>query len=1079
MVCDSINELPGSIVRERNTDVLRHCRLLIGMTKTPKEELLEKFTDAEDLLMDNEKANRYRKRLAFEFAEQLTYGFPTRADERTLQTLLEQLKSGRVVVKLFLEHQLHAKLYLAHREDPTTPVIGLLGSSNFTLAGLSMQGELNVDVVEQDAATKLDKWFTERWNNRWCIDITNDLIDILENSWARPELIPPYFIYLKMAYHLSREARAGLAEYKLSQEFTNELLEFQQAAVKIAAHHLQHRRGVMIGDVVGLGKTITATAVAKILEDDLGYNTLITCPKNLVPMWETYREKYGLHARVEPHSMLIKNLPDLRRYRLIIIDESHNFRNNLGLSYRSLKSYIDENECRVILLSATPYNKSYGDLSNQLKLFLPEDYDLGITPERYIESLGGMIEFNTRHNDLNVRTINAFEKSDFADDWREVMKYYLVRRTRSFIKGNYANTDEDTDRKYIEFSTGERLYFPDRLPKKVEFSLNGGDPTDQYAALYDKKIVDAINKLNLPRYGLQQKKYYDETKQKPSEAELSILRNLSRAGKSVIGFCRTNLFKRLESCGYSFMLSLSRHILRNYIFLHAIRNGLDLPVSGQSVNVDIYSDEDEDEAGLNMDFTWSKEDYENKAAEYYRVFRKDYVTRFQWIRSTLFDVEKLADDLEADIIKLLKILKKVGRWNPQEDRKLGALRELLTKKHKADKVLVFTQFADTVEYIYQELNKWGVGNTAMAIGGRDDVVALVNRFSPISNENPHIPVRDQIRVMVSTDVLSEGQNLQDAHIVVNFDLPWALVRLIQRAGRVDRLGQKSPEILCYSFLPEEGIEHVIGLRNKLSSRIRQNAEVVGSDEIFFDGDPINISDLYSEKSGILDDDEDTEVDLASYAYQIWKNATDAHPDVRIKVESMPNVVFSAKTNDTANPEDGVIIYANTNENNDALAWLNSNGSIVTQSQYTILKAAECDYETPALPKITKHHELVAKGVAHIHNETTSITGTLGRKSSIKYRTFIRLNRFFEDNEGTLFVQPELKQALDTLYKHPLKESAINTLSRQMRSGISDGALASLVISLYETDRLCIITKETTDQGVAQVICSMSLVGGAE
>jgi superfamily II DNA or RNA helicase len=1079
MVCDAVNKLPGAMIKEKDSSFYRHCRLLIGMTKTPREELLDEFSDPDELLMDNEKANRYRKKLAAEFAEQLTYGLPTQADELTLQVLLEQLNTGKVTVKLFLRHQLHAKLYLAHGGGNITPVVGLVGSSNFTLAGLSQQGELNVDVIEQDAAQKLDKWFTARWLDRWCIDITKDLITIVENCWARPDLIPPYLIYLKIAYHLSKEARAGLAEYSLSREFAGELLDFQQAAVKIAAHHLHNRRGVMIGDVVGLGKTITATAVAKILEDDLYYNTLITCPKNLVPMWEKYREKYGLHARVVPHSMLRQTLPDLRRYKLVIVDESHNFRNNLGDTYRALKSYIEENESHVILLSATPYNKSYVDLSNQLKLFLPDDCDLGITPENYIKSLGGIVQFTAKHTDTNVRTINAFEKSFFADDWREVMKLYLVRRTRSFIKTNYAKTDSETGRKYLEFSTGEKSFFPDRIPKKVEFSLNGNDPADQYAALYETTVVDAINALNLPRYGLQ--RYYDDKAcVQPTKEESIILNNLSRAGKSVIGFCRTNLYKRLESCGYSFLLSLSRHVLRNHIFLYAIKHGFDLPVSGQSVAVDFYSDEDEEMTELNMNFSWTNAEYEVKSGEFYRLFQKEYRTRFQWIRSTIFKADELLADLEADTENILNVLAKVGMWKAPNDRKMDALQKLLTQTHFGEKVLVFTQFADTAKYILHELDARKVGNTAVAIGGSNDIVDLVSRFSPRSNDCPAMPEEMQIRILVSTDVLSEGQNLQDAHIIVNFDLPWAIVRLIQRAGRVDRLGQKASEIVCYSFLPEDGIEHIIGLRQKLTTRISQNAEVVGSDEVFFEGDPINILDLYSEKSGIFDDDEDTEVDLASYAYQIWKNAIDAHPDLMRKIENMPSVVFGAKANETSHSGDGVIVYARTRENNDALAWLDGYGQVVTQSQYAILKAAECGYATPAFPKLAGHHQLVAKGVVEIHKETTAISGTLGRKNSVKYRTYMRLQRFFEEKTGTLFALDGLKYALDAIYQYPLRENAIDALSRQMRSGITDEGLAGLVMSLYDSGRLCIVpTDSSTEQSMTQIICSMSLIGEAQ
>ena len=1059
VVSSGIDNLSGAVINDKEY----FCRLLVGMGKTPKQEIIEEFIDPVRLSADNNRVNEMRKRLVLEFAEQLTIGIPTIEDEQNLQKLLEQLKNGRLVVKLFLRHQLHAKLYLSYTNNNHIPQIGLLGSSNFTFAGLSQQGELNIDVIEQDAADKLVGWFNDRWNDRWCIDITNDLIEILENSWARPELIPPYFIYLKMAYHLSREARAGLAEYELPRIFKEELLDFQQAAVKIAAHHLNNRNGVMIGDVVGLGKTITATAVAKIMEDDLYYNTLITCPKNLVKMWNGYIYKYGLRANIISHSMLIRELPDLKRYKLIIIDESHNFRNNLNQTYRALRSYIAENDSKVILLSATPYNKTYLDLANQLKLFLSEDDDLGIRPERYIDSLGGSLGFAIKHSDTKPKSIGAFEKSNFADDWRDIMKLYLVRRTRSFIKNNYAKTDKATGRKYLEFANGKKSFFPDRKPKCIIFAMNN----DQYALLYDDSTVNIINDLNLPRYGLceyqaQAQAQAKRSPVKPTKDETIILSNLSRAGKQVIGFCRTNLYKRLESSGYAFLLSVSRHILRNYIFIYALENGYKLPIAGSSVQVDMDDDDVVD---------YSLADYKKTAKDYYHIFETTKSSRFDWIRSELFDTKALLANLQEDSANLLQILHKVKTWHIESDRKLAALEDLIINKHINEKIIVFTQFADTAEYIFEWLKKSLGESIALVLGGDDDVVDIVNRFSPVSNE---FAIQDnELRVLITTDVLSEGQNLQDAHIIVNFDLPWAIVRLIQRAGRVDRIGQKSQEILCYSFLPEDGIEKIIKLRQKLSVRIRENAEVVGSDEMFFEGDPINISDLYSEKSGILDEEEDTEVDLGSYAYQIWKNATDARPELKPKIEQMPNVVFSAKAADTS----GAIVYVKSNDENDALALVDKCGKIITGSQFAILKMAECAYDIPALEKLDNHHELVDICVKHIQEEADSVTGTLGRKNSVKYRVYRRLKPFADENEGTLLVPPELRFALDDIYNTPLKETAIDTLSRQLKSGISDADLAHLVETMYKEHRLCVENSQKSIYNLPQIICSLGLIGG--
>lgn len=428
------------------------CRLLVGMQRPPQEELRAALSLAtHNGGMDHQTAVRLKKKLVEEFRDQLTVGVPTNEDEAGLRRLAAQIKTKKLVIKLFLRHPLHAKLYVLFRSDPINPSVGYLGSSNLTLAGLSQQGELNVDVLDHDACRKLARWFEDRWNNHWCMDISEELITIIQESWAREEPISPYHIYIKMAYHLSQEARAGISEFRIPKEFGNKLFEFQKAAVKIAARHLNKRGGVLIGDVVGLGKTLMATALARIFEDDYGLETLIICPKNLVPMWEDYRHQYRLRAKVLSISQVARELPNLGTYRLLLIDESHNLRNREGQRYRAIQEYAHAKQCKCILLSATPYNKTYLDLSNQLRLFIPEDKDLGIRPEQLLRELGD-VEFIRRYQ-CSVRSLAAFEKSAQADDWRELMRLYMVRRTRSFIQENYAQTDPTNGRKFLTLKT--------------------------------------------------------------------------------------------------------------------------------------------------------------------------------------------------------------------------------------------------------------------------------------------------------------------------------------------------------------------------------------------------------------------------------------------------------------------------------------------------------------------------------------------------------------------------------------------------------------------------------------------------
>jgi superfamily II DNA or RNA helicase len=1069
------------------------CRLLVGMQRRPEDEFrvaMSIHTDADG--MDNATALRLKQRLAEEFRTQLSIGIPSNADEAGLRRLAEQLRARKVRVKLFLRHQLHAKLYLLYRSDPINPRIGYLGSSNLTLPGLSSQGELNVDVLDHDATIKLESWFKDRWDDHWSIDISDELVEVIEQSWAREELIPPYHIYLKMAYHLSQEARAGLSAFQIPSDFRNRLFDFQTAAVKIAAHHVNKRGGVLIGDVVGLGKTLMATALARVLEDDLGLETLIICPKNLVSMWEDYRDQYRLRARVISHSVVERDLRDLRRYRVVIIDESHNLRNREGKRYRAIQEYVRANDSKCILLTATPYNKTYLDLANQLRLFVPEDADLGIRPEHLLHELGET-EFLRRHQ-APIRSLAAFEQSPYPDDWRDLMRLYLVRRTRSFIRDNYAETDQD-GRKYLVIEDGSRSYFPTRTPVTVPFAIDDQDASDQYARLYARDVVDIIDSLYLPRYGLGN--YIAVTLDKPpTPAEDKILRDLSRGGKRLMGFSRTNLFKRLESGGLAFIQSVERHILRNFVYLHAISNGLPIPIGPQAVELldSRVTDEDDTQAPLPSMLTEETEDagdgeetspeplreqeeFRSRAVQLYELYCSGPPGRFRWLRPDLF-AERLTHDLTYDTQALVGILGIAGEWDPSADQKLNALHRLLTVEHPEEKVIVFTQFADTARYLARELENRGVERLSGVTGDSEDPTGLAWRFSPISNgKRERIPESAELRVLVATDVLSEGQNLQDCAIVVNYDLPWAIIRLIQRAGRVDRIGQKADRIIVKSFLPAEGVDRILQLRARVRQRLRENAEVVGTDEAFFEDDrnDQSILDLYNEKVEVLEAEDDAEVDLASYAYQIWKNAITAEPSLQKSIPELPPVVYSTRDHRTSAGEPGgVLVYLRTADNNDALAWLNDEGESVTQSQLQILRVAECAPDTPALRRLERHHELVGKAVKIISEDEKTVGGQLGRPSGARFRTYERLKRYADEVQGTLLETRELVAAIEDVYRYPLRPTAVDTLNRQLRSGISDAQLAELVVALRDEGRL-VLMQEDAEEREPQIICSLGLV----
>lgn len=283
------------------------------------------------------------------------------------------------------------------------------------------------------------------------------------------------------------------------------------------------------------------------------------------------------------------------------------------------------------------------------------------------------------------------------------------------------------------------------------------------------------------------------------------------------------------------------------------------------------------------------------------------------------------------------------------------------------------------------------------------------------------------------------------------------------------------------FLPADGVEQLINLRGRLRQRLRENAEVVGTDEAFFeDGGDQVIVDLYHEKSAIFDDEEDAEVDLTSEALQIWQNAIDADPSLKKTIEQMPNVVYSTRQHqgDEHNPE-GVLMYLRSADGTDALACVDKEGNSVTQSQMRILRMARCSRDTQPIERHPQHHQLVERGANFIMEQQKSAGGQLGSPNSARAKTYERLSSYVQriERKMPLLTHTQdwqtLLKAIEEIHLYPLRETAVSKLNRQLRSGINDEQLAQMVVSLRDNDALCVIDPED-EQREAQIVCSLGL-----
>ena len=1026
------------------------ARVVVGMTLPDHHHRVVNYLQGDldqvdpEPEIDGSEAKVRREAALHRFRQQLMRGIPTESDLRELRRMRRHLASGLLRVKLFTRRPMHAKTYICHRDDVLTPIVGYVGSSNLTLAGLRHQYELNVDVVDSDAALKLAKWFQDRWDDTFSLDITDDLIRLIDESWASEELVDPYLVYLKVCYLVSQEARDGLASYSLPAGIGGQLLEFQASAVKTLARRIVNRGGAMLGDVVGLGKTITAVAVAMMLREEKGFSTLVVCPKNLVKMWEEYFEAFEVTGKVVPYSLAARDLPDLRRHQFVIVDESHTLRSDTRIDYQAVHAYIRRNESKVLLLTATPYNRRYRDVANQLGLFLDDDTNLGITPMMALIKNPNLINVV----DGKVSTLLAFKKSDEADDWRRLMSEHLVRRTRSFIRKNYAEFDPDAKQEYVTFSDGKRFYFPDRVARPLPHRFSDGDPAQ---LMVEDTTLDAIDNLALPRYSLSA---YVREDAKPNGKEAKIIEDLTQGSGHLAGITRTSLYKRLSSCGHAFVISLERHLDRNRMFLYAIEHELSLPVG--AVLDDMLSGETDEEADtLELEGT-SQRQYEELA-------RRNPAS-IRWLPSGLFKPQ-LREHLEDDAKSIERLLETFGTVDHTTDSKIDALVDLVLNKHPEEKILIFSEYRHTVEYVADALSSRGVRAVGSVSGSTDDPTRLAHRFSPNSNRRllgDAVEVKDELRVLVSTDVLSEGQNLQDAHIVVMYDLPWAIIRLIQRAGRIDRVGQEAREVLVYTFLPDDSVEAVLNLRQRIRRRLAESASVFGSDEQFFgtDEEVQAIEDLYH---GKIDEVEDADVDAASYAYEVWQRAEREAPELAARARALPDLVYATKAAPEASEDSGVLAYARTDRGFDGFGLSLGDGETRLMTALEALRTLACEPDETPLERMQDHFERVG---ALIRGPLQRPRLAAGQLRGTRLRVWQRLNGSFEA------AAPDVESALDALFATPLTAEAESRLRVALRER-NNQDLAELVAVLFRDARL--VVADDGDHDPLRIICSMGLV----
>jgi len=686
----------------------------------------------------------------------------TESNKTVIEDLLDFLSQDHIQVRLYTKSFFHGKAYIF--KDTV-----IVGSSNFTRAGLTRNSELNAVQKSTIIANAYREWFERFWDQ--ADDYKESLIELLRKSKHGDYPWAPYWVYIKALYEYFRDDldTEGMELFTSSKV---ELTEFQEEGHVKALKIMNKYGGVVISDSVGLGKTYIGK---KILEHYAYYQrkrAMVICPAQLRDMWRS--ELYDANIQAEVHSQEALGQTDcpVERYQdveVVLIDESHNFRNTMTTRYKNLERILGGGpRKRLVLMTATPINNTLLDLYHQVNLITRgDDYHFREA------GIGNLKTYFIRAQKGLTNLFNLLEE-------------VVIRRTRHYIKENYPEATIN----------GKRIKFPERTLRTVRYDLEA-----TYENIYED-IVNRINHLHLTPYNLERYKI-DRTK----KDEEDDLRN-----QALIGLIKTLFLKRFESSVYAFQNSIGRQLGFQRAFLDQLERGRLLD-SAEYRKMLAFEEDD-------------SQDLEKMLSQLPEIDMNDY------------DLNRIQSDIDDDVNLLGQIHASVTPINEEEDDKLQHLVSLLASELFEKKVLIFSYFKDTARYVYRHLREKvnagaGVGRTVRIIDSDvpgDQRRALIQRFAPKANQRDDLAgTENEIGVLISTDVLSEGQNLQDADTMINYDLHWNPTRMIQRAGRIDRLGTPFDTLAIYNFFPEKGLERLLNLVKKLQQKLTQINDTIGLD----------------------------------------------------------------------------------------------------------------------------------------------------------------------------------------------------------------------------------------------------------
>ncbi|MGA2623118.1 MAG: helicase-related protein [Bacteroidota bacterium] len=758
---------------------------------------------------------------------------------------VDWIRSGKLEIKAYPTENLHAKVYImTFAEGDRDKGRVITGSSNLTQAGIQDNLEFNVELKNHSDYEFAISKFNELW--AVAVDVSKPYEDAVVNKSPYAHFTP-YELYLKFLYEYFRgelNRPAELEDMYVPVGFKK--LKYQEEAVLNARKVLDEYGGVFLSDVVGLGKTYMSALLAQQLDG----RCLVIAPPHLLDrnkrgswpnVFGDFQVRQTDFESIGKLDALVER--DLSRYTNVFIDESHRFRTETNITYEKLAQICRGK--RVILVSATPLNNKPRDILSQVKLFQPGKSS-NIPNLRNLEAFFSGLEKNLKGLDRQQDRDRYFQtvQANAKNTREKVLKYLMIRRTRSEIEKYFG-----------EDMTKQGLKFPEvKDPEPLFYKFNKRENE-----IFTETIRLLVLCFTYARY--KPLSYYEG---KRDQSEVQSQQNLAK-------FMMILMVKRLESSFHAFRLSLDRFIHSYERFITEYRKG-NVYISKKHTNKIFDLLEEGDQEAIEQLLA------EEKAE---RLSAKSFSSNFM-------------DDLESD----LKTLKKVRKlWEDvRRDPKWESFKDILRSqaKLKKGKLIIFTESRETAEYLGERI--------------RNDVEPKVIVFSGQAGEAEHKAVMnnfdanafqpsDDYRILVSTEVLSEGVNLHRSNVVINYDIPWNPTRLIQRVGRINRVDTKFDKIHTYNFFPTEESNDLIKLKEAAEAKIQAFIEMLGADaRLLTEGEEIKSHDLFARlnsKKTITGEDGDEESEL-EYLTEI-RDVRDKQPDLFLRIKRLPKKARSTRT----------------------------------------------------------------------------------------------------------------------------------------------------------------------------------------